>query len=786
MTVNNQMNTLEFQEEESSVNLRDLLQKYIIHWRWFLFSLLFFIFLGYTYVKLATPLYKIETDLLIKDNKGNLGDQQDLLKDLDLFSSDKIIDNEIEILKSNTILEKTVRGLNLQTSYYVTKGVRKREIYNHLPFKVELLKPVENLDYDQEYIISLISPTQFQINSKKYAVNQPVQTEVGLMLVTVNPLVPKTPENTTLNIKFRDVRAVVEAYSNLLNINANSKQGTVLIITIEDAIPQKGKDFLNRLVLEYNKAAIEDKNKVTAATLKFITERLNKLQEELGTAEKKVENFKSGNQITDISSQSQIFLQNVQVNDVALSKVNIQLSVLKNIENYLASHESRAQIPSMLGIEDPTLLALVSQLGEVQLKKNSLLQTIPETNPIITSLNDQISSLRSGIDQSVKNLTSGLQITKRQLDNKNASFQSVISDVPSKERGLLDVMRQQEIKNSLFTQLLQKREETEISLAATSPDSRTIDEANSSRFPVKPVKQLTLSVFVLFGLLVPIGIIYIRDMLNFKVSRRSDIERVTNVPILAEISHSTDVSALLVVSRPRSMVAEQLRALRTNINFVMPQPGHKVMLFTSNISGEGKSFISLNLGASLAMSDKKVVILELDLRKPKLHAGLEIINDKGLSNYLIGEVDYKDIIRKVPQQDNYFIITCGPIPPNPAELLVNGKINALIQKLKEDFDYILLDAPPVGLVTDAQILAEYADATLFIVRHNYTAKTHINSINNFYLSKRFKNLNIVLNSIDIAGGYGYGYGYGYSYDGGYYQEDAPTRKKSIQSKILKS
>jgi capsular exopolysaccharide synthesis family protein len=288
---------------------------------------------------------------------------------------------------------------------------------------------------------------------------------------------------------------------------------------------------------------------------------------------------------------------------------------------------------------------------------------------------------------------------------------------------------------------------------------------------------------VFLGILIPAGIIYIKDMLNFKVSKRTDIERATNAPILAEISHSDDSSPLLVSTKPRSMVAEQLRALRTNLNFIIPQEGHRVMLFTSSISGEGKSFISLNLGASLAMSGKKVVILELDLRKPKLHAGLEIDNTKGLSNYLIGEVGYKDIIKKIAQQENYFIITCGPIPPNPAELLVNGKIKTLLDQLKQEFDYILLDAPPVGLVTDAQILAEYVDATLFIVRHNYTAKNHITSIQNFYSSKKFKNLNIVLNSIDVNGGYGYGYGYGYG--GGYYHEDETSEKKSFFSKKSK-
>jgi tyrosine-protein kinase Etk/Wzc len=781
----NNENTVEF-SDNNEPNFREIFFRYFRHWKWFLLSLIIAICLDYVYIKLSTPQYKIETALLIKDNKGNLGGSNDLLKDLDMFSSDKIIDNEIQILKSNTIVEQVVKALNLQTSYYSTDGVRQHEIYNLSPVKIELIRPNSNINYNVEYSIIVKNENAVEINKKSYPLNIPVVLDGSIILITANDNVAQSIKNKPYVFTFSDLQAVVEKYVKDINISPVSKQGTVLIITLENAIPKKGKDFLNRLVFEYNKAAIEDKNKVTSATLSFITDRLNKLQEELGAAEKKVETYKSGNQITDISSQSQIFLQSVQDNDAQLSKVNIQLSILKNLESYISStKDGETQIPSMLGIEDPTLLALVNQLGEAQLKKQSLLQTIPETNPIVTSLSDQISNLKSSIAKSVQNLKGGLIVTKKQLDSKNNTFQSTISQVPSKERGLIDVMRQQEIKNNLFTYLLQKREETEISLASTTSDSRTIDVATSTRYPVKPVKQITLLLFVLLGIGIPAIIIYLSEILNFKVSRRSDIERFTQAPILAEISHSDDPSSLLVSSKPRSMVAEQLRALRTNLNFVIPNANQKVILFTSSISGEGKSFISLNLGASLAMSGKRAIILELDLRKPKLHAGLEINNDKGLSNYLIGEVTTNDIIKSIPQQENYYIITSGPIPPNPAELLLNGKINKLMEELKTQFDYILLDAPPVGLVTDAQILSTYADTTLFIVRHAYTAKTHIMTIDNFYQGKKFLNLNIILNSIDLTGTYAYGYGYSYGY-GGYYQEDSPDdQKKPLFKRLFK-
>lgn len=770
-------------EQANEVDLREILFKYLNYWRWFVLSVTFFLVLGYIYAKLQTPLYKIETNILIKDNKGSLGGQADLLKDLDLFTSNKIIDNEIQILKSYTLMEKVVRSLGLTTSYYMEEGLRKQPLYQDLPFKVTLVKPNLN-SYSEPFSVKIVSKTEVEINGKRALMNRPVQTGEGLILVSaLQPSIAESKDD--IMVKFNKVDQIIQNYTNNVKIDPASKQATVLIINLEDALPQRGKDILNQLVEEYNQAALDDKNEVTANTLSFIEERLNLIQRELSSVEKNVENYKSSNQITDIGSESKIFLETVQANDAQQSKVQIQLGILDNLETYLESNtDEYGKLPSMMGIEDPTLLGLVAELGGAQLKRQSLLRTIPETNPVMSSINDQIRSLKQTIDETVKNIRSGLQVTKRQLELKNSQFESTIRKVPAKERGLLDVMRQQEIKNNLFTYLLQKREESALSLASNVSDSRIIDKARSTPNPVKPVKKVIYLGFFLIGLLIPFGTIYIKDLLDIKVGKRQDIEQLTSAPILAEIAHSEDSNALLVVEKPRSIVAEQIRSLRTNLQFISADQDHKVLLFTSNMSGEGKSFVSLNLGASVAMSGKKVVILELDLRKPKLHAGLSIDNTIGLSNYLIGKVGMKEIVKPIPQLKDYFIITCGPIPPNPAELLTNGKIPALIAQLKQEFDFVILDAPPVGLVTDAQILAPYADATLFIVRHRYSIKNSIRNIDQLYRAAKFKNMNIIFNSIEREGA-GYGYGYGYGYGSGYYEESTP-KKKSFFNKIWKS
>lgn len=769
----------------NEINFKEIALRYLRHWKWFVLSLLAMLVMAYIYTKMEVPQYMVNITILIKDKQSN---DKDILDQLNLNTNDKIIDNEIQILKTNMLMQKVVQSLDLENIYIIQNRFSKMDLYSkYSPFKLKLLRPSNKLN-TKKWIAKYINEHEIEFDGKIIPFNHPIETEAGLLIAMSNPLAK--PIHQPISVIFGTVASTAQYYINKLSISPASKQATVLFISLEDEVPERGQDVLTKLVDEYNQMSVDDKNKTTSNTLNFIEGRLAVVSGELNNVEKDVAQYKSDNKILDVGAQSTIFLNNVQTNDAGITKIDLEFGELKNLENYLKSDNNNSnKLPSMQGIDDPTLLALVTQLGQALSEREIRLRTIPETNPIVNSINDQIKALKSTILQTLQNVRTGLVDSRQQLQVQNAKYESLIKGVPSKERGLVDVMRDRDIKNNLFTFLLQKREETQISLASTVSDSKTIDGARSSGMYFKPAKNIVFTSFLMIGLLLPMIIIYLGEALNSTVRRRRDIERLTLTPVIGQLSFSNDPNTMVTIDQPRSMISEQVRALRTNLEFIIPGVKTKNILFTSSISGEGKSFVCLNLGASLASTGKKVIILELDLRKPRFHIALGFENDKGLSSYLIGKDDYQDIVRVYPGQPNLSIISSGVVPPNPAELLLNGRIETLLEVLKKEYDYILMDAPPVGLLTDAQILSMHADATFFVVRYNYTHKDSIGLLEELRYKKVFKNLNIIFNSVDIrnrlyGGGYGYGYGYGGGYGYGYYEEAKPSKKSRFQWKNL--
>ncbi|NEU10259.1 polysaccharide biosynthesis tyrosine autokinase [Flavihumibacter sp. R14] len=746
------------QEEESDFNLKELLYKYLYYWKWFVLSLTIAIAAAFVYLRYQTPVYKIQGSILIKDEKKGLG-QDAMMKELNLFSSNKVVDNEIEILRSYTLMEKVVTDLNLQVRFFTKENFKKEEeLYSESPVNLHF-REVNELAIKEPLDLEIIDANNASINGIKIPVDKEVRTAYGTLTLK---LTGKSPEVKRLKLVVSPVEAMSEDLLANLTIEPSSKTSSVLLLSMQDAKPFRGRDILNKLVQVYNLAGLEDKNKVAANTLRFIEDRLVLISRDLIDAEKTVENYKAREGITDISAESGLFLESVKENDNQLSQIKIQQSVLENIERYVRNKDnSTGTVPATLGISDPTLLGLIQSLSELESQRVQAMKMVKADNPIVTALDDQITGTKSSLTENLQTLRNSLSITRQQLEGRTRQMEGMIRTVPGKERALVDITRQQGIKNNLYVYLLQKREETALSYASTVSDSRTIDMARNSAEPVKPLKRNIYLVFALAGLAIPLGIIFIIDLLNDKITSRKDIEKATETPILADVSYTEHYEALVIGTNNRNIIGEQIRSLRTNLSFLNPGKGVQSILFTSSMSGEGKSFISLNLGASLAMTDKKTIILELDLRKPRLHAALKMPNKLGLSNYLIGKASLDEIIFPVAGQDNYYIITCGDIPPNPSELLLNGRLAELYTELRETFDYIITDAPPVGIVTDAQILEREADATLFVLRNEYTPKERLRLLDNLYRREKFKNLNLVFNAVKAGGKYGYGSGYGY-------------------------
>lgn len=759
-------------EKKNEVNLKEEAFKYLAYWKWFVFSFVLALVVAFFYLKRQTPQYSIQSSILIKDDKKKMG-QDELMKQLDMFSSNKVVDNEIEILKSFKLMDKVVTELNLHIRYFDEGYFRDMELYNESPVTLEVIRS-NALIYTEPLELTIANTSTLQLNGKDIPLDKEVETPYGLIVLR---LAHKYSKIKAVKIVVQPHAPLARSLIKKLQIVSSSKMSSVLMMNFVDAVPQRGCDILNKLVVLYNHAGVDDKNKVAASTLVFIEERLKLISEELGDVEKNVENFKVGAGITDISAESNLFLTSVQQNDVELNQVKIQQQVLNEIGQYVRSKGNLSgTVPATLGISDPVLLSLINQLVELEGKRITIVKMMKSDHPMLQSIDEQIKALRASISENIASLQKSLAITRQQLESRNNKMAAMLKTIPGKERLLVDISRQQAIKNSLYIYLLQKREETALSYSSAVPDSRTIDEPSSSDGPISPKKNLIYLVFAMIGLALPFGTISIIDLLNDKIISRKDITDNTEAPIFGEVSYTNHDEPLVVTNLGRTIFAEQIRGLRTNLAYLTSGKKLQSILFTSSISGEGKSFISLNLGASLAMMDKKTVILEFDLRKPRLKTALNINNTHGISNYLIGQAELDDIICPVEQQPNLSIITSGPIPPNPVELMVNGRLKELFAALKEKFDYIIIDAPPVGIVTDAQVLEEHADATLYVVRHDYTPKNYLKFIDDLYKGKKLKHMNLIFNGIKVGGRYGYGYGNGYGYGYGYgYHDDEPKK-----------
>ena len=770
-------------EQPEGKDLKRVLLQYTRYWYLFLLGGSLALMIAFLYLRYyAVPQYSVYSTLLIKDDKSEAGlSSAEALNGLSTFKSTRNIDNETQILGSQSLMTRVINELGLYSNYYVKGRVKDIELYGKAsPIKV-LISNVDPTAINQGFTVNLKADNTFDLNeyngkSTIYKFGQQIRKPYGTFTIVASAA--KVVTGTSIIIRFQDLQKVAEHYNQVLSVRPINKDASVLVLSLVDPIPAKAKDVLSKLIDVYNKEAIEDRNLMATNTLKFLDERLQYLTAGLEGVEKVVEKYKSINGLTDITTQASDYTAQASSYNTQLSEWAIQIDILESLETYLKNaNRSNSTVPSTLGIKDETLMGLVTKFNELQLERDRILRTTEPGSIFIQNLDEQLANLRVNILENLRNIKRGLQITSNNLKANSGKFQSKIRKVPAMERELLEINRQQSIKQNIYSYLLQKREETALSLAATASTARVIDPAMGGDFPISPNGRSIYLVALLLGLGIPFAGIQARDLLNNKVQTQQDVVTVTPTPIIGEIAHNVSNDTVVVTSVSRSPIAEMFRLVRTNLHFAAIGKHNLVLLVTSSMSGEGKTFFSINLGASLAITGKRVVLLDLDLRKPRVAADLKLSAGWGLTDYLAtNDVQFDDIVRPSESIPGMFVVSAGPIPPNPAELIMSSKFTHFMHGLKEQFDYIIIDTSPVGQVADAFTLNSFIDLTIYLIRYGYTQKAQLSIIKNIYRNQTLNHPMIVLNDAKEINGNNYGYGYGYGYS------QKKTRKNLFKSR----
>ncbi|TDX01780.1 GumC family protein [Dinghuibacter silviterrae] len=766
------------QDEDENVFVQ-ILFKYLPYWPLFVASIVVCGIVAKIYLRYATPIYEVKASFLVKDEKKGV-DDQNLMEQLDLFGSKKFVENEIEVIQSRVLMREVVRNLSLYAPVTYEGKIKSVSGYIFSPVIIQVPNPDSLVERKKEYFSYDSADKKVILHGKRYPLNEWVYDSIGVLRFIPNPNYVAPVEKKPLFFSLISVKSTAEGVLHNLTASQATKLSSVIDLTYKDPVPTRGEIILNNLIDVYQKAAIYDKNALAANTLKFINERLGLVTGELDSVERGIERYKARTGIVDLSAQGEAYLESVGDNDQKLSQVNVQLAVMDQIEQYIKSKSNEpGLVPSTFGVDDPVLAALLQQLYALEAQYAGLRKTTAENNPMLLTLQSQIDRMKPNILENIQNQRTNLLSAKTALEGTSSKYASILQGLPAKERGLLSISRTQTIENGIYSFLLQKREETALSYNSAVSDTRIIDDAEASGAPVSPKSMIIYAFALIVGL--GLGVVYvaIREVFNQNIIFRKEIESMTTVPVVAEVIYDGSHQHFAAADGGRSVVAEQFRQLRTTLTYLGINSKKKRILVTSSISGEGKSYVSSNLAHALAMSDKKVVLLELDLRRPAVSKAFGISREVGITNYLIGQKEGDEIIKSTSVHKNLFLIPSGPIPPNPSELISGERVAALLDYLDTIFDYIIIDSPPINPVTDSYLIAPLCHANLYVVRHAVTPKSSIKVLDANIRLHGLKNMGIIFNGIKSRGlgRYGYAYGYGYSYNYGYGENGQGKKKK---------
>jgi len=768
----NQTNYVDTNEDsDDEINLREIFEKYIYNWKWFVLGTILTLFMATIYLRYTSNTFALSTTIFINDEEtGGLSNELSTFEDLGLIGGTKVsIINEIGVLESRTLMRRVAEKLELNVIYYADGKIRNMELdKDEIPFKIKFFI-TDSIFYnlDTSFIISAKSKSRFilntsegeKINEFKFGKN----FTTGFGEINVVPSDVESidfDENIIVNIT--PIKNVVNYYLDRIEIEPKTKNSSLLVISLEDHVKQKAKNVLDELIVQYNKDAIEYKNLITENTDKFVSERIADISESLTDVDKGVEEYKVKNRLTDIEYESNLVLSSNSELGKQIVNLTSQIRLVDYVTEYINNNKDDL-IPANLGLTDNATESNTLMYNQLLLERNRIMKVSSERNPTVINLNAQIATLRQSIKQSLSNHKSSLNFSLRELRNQESRLNVKRNLAPKQEREFQDIKRKQQIIESLYLYLLQKREENAMSMGVPVPNAKVIDKANGSDIPIAPKPVLIYIIALFLGLLLPLVIITIISIFNNKVQTIEDLEKIVRAPILGDIPKTKSNKKIVVNENERSSVAEAFRLLRTNLHYMFSgvHSNSKTIFITSTLGNEGKTFIGINLATVLASTNKKVLLIGADLRKPKINDYIESKTNLGLTNFLADEnLNIEDVIIST-DKTNFDILASGEMPPNPSSLLMNGRIEKVLAYGKENYDYVIVDTPPVSLVTDTLLLSHHADLFIYVIRSNYLDKRLLKIPKSMYESNRLPNMALLLNDTDYKKtGYGYSYGYG--------------------------
>jgi tyrosine-protein kinase Etk/Wzc len=764
-----------------NLSFRDLFYKYIRFLPLFILSVAFALFGSYLYLRYKVPVYSAAGTMIIKGGEQQSSGSNDKFDQLFSGSKTQNLQNEIEILRSKPLMQRVVEKLDLQISYSAVGKIKTVNIYKYGPF---IMEPLEIKDSSRGFLykVKFINNEEFKIDGDPttHRLGQAFKNKFGTFVFRKNI---GTPASNPYHVDWMPAVSAAGGYAASIQVMPKSAGTGILNVFMLTPNPHLGADIINKLMQEYSQYSVEQRQQSSDQILSFINDRMRDIGKKLDSVQQLYLGYQTRYQIIDAERQLSTYLGNIGDADKVIIEQTAKLNLSNWLDQYLSDKKNefaKVVVPSSFGIDDPTLNELIGGYNKAQIERKQLIDgNAPVANPLVKELDGQIEKLRVSIRENLKNIQS---VTSRELgENRRRSNinQSQVSAMPEKIKELAEIKRQVDLYTGLYKLFSDKKEETNIQKVSATPNSDIIDMAYANTAPVKPKKKTIRMLAIFLGILVPAIFIFVSEILNDKVTTRFDVEKLTKAPILGEIGHSYSEDTLVVSKNTRSMVAEQFRIIRSNLQYILQGKEKATILVTSSFSGEGKSYVSTNIGAALSLAGKKVIVLEFDIRKPKILSGLGMPKGQGMTNFFVGKVNnLHDLVKPVADYENLFVLGCGPVPPNPSELLLDPKVDELFVWLKNNYDIIIIDTAPVGMVSDAMTLAKYADASLYLVRQGHTFKKQIALIDEFHKTDKLPKVSIIINDVKQKAGYGYygygryGYGYGYGY-GSYYEEEVP-------------